>query len=1005
MSTTFINYYNEVSVPSISSLPLGLNYANIQLENGKRRHFVMNNIGIFDRDGYKGGNTNQEEEDVTIEIVYILHPSSRIPFSNEDPYAPAARYEARTRWSMMASLTQAIQNLDGNNKSHHVVLVYLASREIRGTGSGIWCWGAGNDNNLCSAEIDGSDMEFMDALMEDYFKFPTQNYIFGYSGGARMAWRIACGSKQNFKGMAAASGFLPSFLMEDNNNKVLVSNNNNNTAMFGIKEYDRYWNSASISSEEICRISNLPPTLIVLHGDLDETTSVQNADRSVDYIVDEANCNSISMNNENDGAIPDEYIYTDCEENDDLQLTYYRRRNGLHMTPGTEQLKRVFMKFFFDSEEEEDITENQAPPLFGTSTTLMPTTTTTTSSSTLSSLSLSDSPSYYVASSMPSRLREVSFIRTSNPTTNSLTPSSSLLISNMPTILLSNVPSTSPSLYSSTMPSFLPSQSNAPSSSPSDMPSLLPSLMPTLLPSSVHSDMPSSSTAPSSQISEIPSSQPSEIPSLLPSIIPSPQPSETPSPQPSDIPSIQPSKTPSSLLSEIPSSLPSETLSSQPTKAPSLLPSEAPLSPLPSDIPTSLPFFIASDMPSSPSRAPLISLVASNSPSVILSSSTIPTTIDEESSAESNNSSDSTSAPIFSSSSSLFPSTTSQTEVPTTDFEFPIDDTLRHVCSEENQEGVINFLQDYENTTFYTVDLFQNSMEAINNYYNNNNNSTVRRRTQQEAVTHYTNFLLHDVAVNVEIDDNENEENINDNIPQVGPKLVYHLLSTVVAESWEELVVIEYPNAKVFQQSVLQNPSLPPRPPLPPSIPLVIFDSDGTTRTASYEKDDNHFYHRSWMTSLVSSTQIPSQLLSNDTNIYDGGFVLFQGIKFIEENENNSTITGREYVSQFDDITSSLKEENGVSTSAFFDMETSCYGSPSTELDQIRLESIPSLKSYGELLSSPTWISASRDIRSKGVDTTHSLSAWTTPLLATNLYHGMRRNNNSNLRKRKKKRN
>lgn len=122
--------------------------------------------------------------------------------------------------------------------------------------------------------------------------------------------------------------------------------------------------------------------------------------------------------------------------------------------------------------------------------------------------------------------------------------------------------------------------------------------------------MPSEAVA-RSALSAAPSVSPSSMPSSMPSIAPTPLPSSTPSIAPTGIPSASPSLLPSTEPSIGPSNLPSVTASDSPSSLPSAVPSQ-----LPSGEPTTLEPTV--------SNAPSQVFEPSDSPSISLSPSSVP---------------------------------------------------------------------------------------------------------------------------------------------------------------------------------------------------------------------------------------------------------------------------------------------------------------------------------------------------------------------------------------------
>ena len=235
-------------------------------------------------------------------VVLILHPSSQLVALDGDPLTPATHFEGR-----MASATERLRT--------DAIVAYLASRHV---GNSYWCWGAGSDNGLCSAPVDGADGAFVEAVLNWVRAqlVPTiPAYLFGYSGGARMAWRLACdaGIAPLFDGMAIASGLLAADLRQP--------------------------------PPAGCALGTLP-RLVVLHGDEDATTAVSNADASVDWVADAAGCAvDATRDTSVDGELADVRDLSSCAAAPPpFALTYYRILGGRHSAPTAAWVDEIFYR-------------------------------------------------------------------------------------------------------------------------------------------------------------------------------------------------------------------------------------------------------------------------------------------------------------------------------------------------------------------------------------------------------------------------------------------------------------------------------------------------------------------------------------------------------------------------------------------------------------------------------------------------------------------------------------
>ena len=232
------------------------------------------------------------------------------------------------------------------------------------------------------------------------------------------------------------------------------------------------------------------------------------------------------------------------------------------------------------------------------------------------SLFLSDVPTY-TATNVPSDAQS-SFIPSETPSDAS-SDLSSTLPSNVQSDNFSNVPSNVPSITSTSLDKgslvdedsvSAVSSSDQPSSTTSDAPSNVSSDAPSDLPSDLSSATPSD--APSDVSSDAPSDLPSDLSSATPSDSPSDVSSDAPSDSPSDLSSATPSDSPSDVSSDAPSDSPSDSASNIPSNFVSVTPStDKELSNVPSDAPSEFPSDTRSESPSdvpSPAPRPIVSL-------------------------------------------------------------------------------------------------------------------------------------------------------------------------------------------------------------------------------------------------------------------------------------------------------------------------------------------------------------------------------------------------------------
>ncbi len=188
---------------------------------------------------------------VASSVVLLLHPTTEA--KDDQPLAPAIAFE------------KSIPDRFAQWYETGAVLVFLASRQVVDRdGAKKYCWGVGTDNNLCSAPLEGKEDEMFVLQVLDWLErrsSPLPTYLFGWSGGGRMAWRLACNNTlaPRFVGIAASSSLLAAELR---------------------------------AAPTSCSVATSPP-LVVLHGTDDKTTPVNFDDASVAWTSSKAACSSV----------------------------------------------------------------------------------------------------------------------------------------------------------------------------------------------------------------------------------------------------------------------------------------------------------------------------------------------------------------------------------------------------------------------------------------------------------------------------------------------------------------------------------------------------------------------------------------------------------------------------------------------------------------------------------------------------------------------------------------
>mmetsp|Transcript_32992 Transcript_32992/g.49840 ORF Transcript_32992/g.49840 Transcript_32992/m.49840 type:complete len:718 (+) Transcript_32992:52-2205(+) len=320
-----------------TATPNGLVNGTVVLANGQTRYFLRNdkqtNLSLL------SSSNSESDGNEEMNIIFILHPSSRIESS--DPFIPASVFASIMQKKVEDAATSAF---DLDNTKNQVLFVYLASRDI---GGGWWCWGAGDDNNLCTAPVDNTDAEFFNeslALVKNSLALPpstrTKVFMFGYSGGARMTWRLACDPDVSnlLDGVSMSGGLLPASLQRN-------------------PEDDE----GGLAESDYCHVDQLPPSVVVLHGTFDRTTAWKFANESVHWVNQTAGCQrTVSV-------VKDEILeeYSNCTNNDrQMKLSFYIKMGGKHTLPDTEQMERIFENWRNSTSNQLSDFPSDSPSLF-----------------------------------------------------------------------------------------------------------------------------------------------------------------------------------------------------------------------------------------------------------------------------------------------------------------------------------------------------------------------------------------------------------------------------------------------------------------------------------------------------------------------------------------------------------------------------------------------------------------------------------------------------------------
>jgi poly(3-hydroxybutyrate) depolymerase len=200
------------------------------------------------------------------------------------------------------------------------MLVYLAGREV-GEGSGQFCWGAGTDNNLCTAPRAGKQDESFLLAVLDWLKKQNSTYggaavpayLYGHSGGGRMTWRAACNSTiaQRFAAVFPTSALLAAELRQEDDAK--------------------------------CDVSRMP-RIMITHGTRDRTTDISFAEDSVAWAADAAACSKKTIvSGVGQDPVGELVRYSDCSRaQSGFEIAYYRLQDYGHRVPPQFWYKRAW---------------------------------------------------------------------------------------------------------------------------------------------------------------------------------------------------------------------------------------------------------------------------------------------------------------------------------------------------------------------------------------------------------------------------------------------------------------------------------------------------------------------------------------------------------------------------------------------------------------------------------------------------------------------------------------
>jgi len=203
----------------------------------------------------------------------------------------------------------------------------------------------------------------------------------------------------------------------------------------------------------------------------------------------------------------------------------------------------------------------------------------------------------------------------------------------------------------------------------------------------------------------------------------------------------------------------------------------------------------------------------------------------------------------------------------------------------------------------------------------------------READALYTNLLVSEV------------------FPSIGAEIVIN--GTIL--SYKDFYVVKYPSGNAYREGILENKKV---------------------QDALVNRQIGLGKYYSWATKLIPKPSLPVNLTDpplewiNDPFPPPEGFpttLFFHGVEFAEITdyvkvpftripESEQMTTGREAVAKFDELAGPIKAEYGIRAVAWLDVKATIAGS--VVMDEIRVESIPSLEGLGEGMQTDIWLKA-----------------------------------------------
>mmetsp|Transcript_20912 Transcript_20912/g.31684 ORF Transcript_20912/g.31684 Transcript_20912/m.31684 type:complete len:676 (+) Transcript_20912:53-2080(+) len=230
------------------------------------------------------------------------------------------------------------------------------------------------------------------------------------------------------------------------------------------------------------------------------------------------------------------------------------------------------------------------------------------------------------------------------------------------------------------------------------------------------------------------------------------------------------------------------------------------------------------------------------------------------------------------------------------------------------------FLSISASEEFYLVELLTYNDKAE---YSDSDDGFATTDTGRDADQIYKNWIIQEVLPSIP-----------------GAQLIFE--ATLLDPSYDEIVIIKYPSGSAFSQSVLQRGE---------------FAEKIRHRQAGLVPKKSLIF----ASNLLDNSDMPELLRQPPLDIppypptdADYSFIFLHLIQFRERANYPppapiSTLTGEEAMAAFDSASTPLKSEYGIRAAGWLRVETLAFGS--SQIEQIRLEYVPSLQTWGKLVS------------------------------------------------------